>query len=175
MDFWRVTQQILYDFRNRFLISSPRNSILVCFDTRKSLHMQLWCNIYSSALEPHHKCSRMCLWRDVDMQRIIDEPEIVVTDYWQKSSSFTNVIPFAIYDLVWTNHSAIAVLLLSLLWLTHFIPLWTPVVNFLPVIMCYTVFERAWWNFKIYNRNVWVKKNLRHFNVNQMFYGFATL
>ena len=31
--------------------------------------------------ESHHKCSRMCLWRDVDMRRIIDEPEIVVTDY----------------------------------------------------------------------------------------------
>ena len=24
--------------------------------------------------ESHHKCSHMCSWRDVDMQRIIDEP-----------------------------------------------------------------------------------------------------
>ena len=34
--------------------------------------------------ESHHKCSRMCLWRDVDMQRIIDEPEIVVADYLRR-------------------------------------------------------------------------------------------
>ena len=41
----------------------------------------------------------MCLWRDVDMQRIIDEPEIYdgVTDYWQLGSIFTTVIPFAIW------------------------------------------------------------------------------
>ena len=34
--------------------------------------------------ESHHKCNRMCLWRDVDMQRIIDEPENVVTDYLRR-------------------------------------------------------------------------------------------
>ena len=34
--------------------------------------------------ESNHKCSRMCLWRDVDMQRIIDEQEIVVTDYLRR-------------------------------------------------------------------------------------------
>ena len=39
MDSWRVTQQILYDFRNKFLTSSHRNSIIACFDTRRSLHM----------------------------------------------------------------------------------------------------------------------------------------
>ena len=32
-------------------------------------------------MESRHKCSRMCVWRDVDMQRIIGEPEIGVTDY----------------------------------------------------------------------------------------------
>ena len=39
MDSWRVTQQILHDFRNKFLTSSPRNSITACFDTRRSLHI----------------------------------------------------------------------------------------------------------------------------------------
>ena len=38
-DSWRVTQQILYDLRNKFLTSSPRNSIIACFDTGRSLHM----------------------------------------------------------------------------------------------------------------------------------------
>ena len=48
-------------------------------------------------------------------------------------------------------------LLLFLLWLTHFIPLRNKVVNFLPATMCYvyTVSERAWWNFETYdNRNI---------------------
>ena len=46
----------------------------------------------------------MRLWRDVDMQWIIDEPEIVVTiiydgvtDYSQLGSNLTTVIPFAIW------------------------------------------------------------------------------
>ena len=39
MDSWRVTQQILYNFCNKSLTSSPRNSIIACFDTRESLHM----------------------------------------------------------------------------------------------------------------------------------------
>ena len=37
MDSWRVTQQILYGFRNKFLLSSPRNSIIAFFDARRSL------------------------------------------------------------------------------------------------------------------------------------------
>ena len=41
--------------------------------------------------ELHHKCSRKCLWRDVDMQRIIDEPEIVVTDYLQRRNRLLTI------------------------------------------------------------------------------------
>ena len=60
------------------------------------------------------------------------------------------------YDLVLTYHNVVYVLRLFLLWLTFFSSFWTPVVNFLPAIMGYTVSERAWWNFKTYdNRKVW--------------------
>ena len=87
MDSWRVTQQILYDFRNRFLTSGPHNSILACFDTRRYYicnHNVIYTLVRWYLTESHHKCSRMCLWRDVDMQRIIDEPKIVVTDYLRR-------------------------------------------------------------------------------------------
>ena len=61
------------------------------------------------------------------MQRIIDEPEILVTDYLRRRNRLLTIaflqplfpLPF---DLVLTYHSVIAVLLLFLLWLTHFIP-----------------------------------------------------
>ena len=39
MDSWRITQQILYNFRNKFLTSSPRNSIIALFDAWRSLQM----------------------------------------------------------------------------------------------------------------------------------------
>ena len=39
MDSWRITQQILYDFRNKFLTSSPRNSIIALFDAWRSSQM----------------------------------------------------------------------------------------------------------------------------------------
>ena len=41
--------------------------------------------------ESRHKCSRKCLWRDGDMQRIIDEPEIVVTDYLRRRNRLLTI------------------------------------------------------------------------------------
>ena len=58
------------------------------------------------------------------------------------------------YGLVLTYHIIVVVLCLFILWLTHFTPLWTHMVNFLPAIMCYTVSERAWWNFKTHQYNI---------------------
>ena len=105
IDSWRVTQQILNDFRKRFLKFSPCNSIIACFVTSRSLYICNYNVLYTLVrwylTESDHKCSRMCLWRDVDMQRIIDEPEQIiydgVTDYWQMGSSFTTAVPFAIW------------------------------------------------------------------------------
>ena len=45
--------------------------------------------------ESYDKCSRMCLWRDVDMKRIIDEPEIVIIDYLRRCNRLlTNWLQF---------------------------------------------------------------------------------
>ena len=41
--------------------------------------------------ESHHKCNRMCLCRDFDMQRIIDDPEIVVTDYLRRRNRLLTI------------------------------------------------------------------------------------
>ena len=41
--------------------------------------------------ESHPKCSRKCLWRDGDMQRIIDEPEILVTDYLRRRNRLLTI------------------------------------------------------------------------------------
>ena len=49
------------------------------------------------------------------------------------------------------SYSVISMLILFLLWLTHFIPLRTKVVNRLPAVTCNTV---AWGNLETYKRNV---------------------
>ena len=87
MDSWWVTQQILYDFRNRFLNLAHAIRYLHAL-IQEYLYICNY-NVMSALLrwyltESHHKCRRMCLWRDVDMQRIIDKPEIVVTDYLRR-------------------------------------------------------------------------------------------
>ena len=92
---WGTTQRrewILDELRNRFCTIFATDSwylalairylhALIQEDPYICNHDVMYTLVRWYLLESHHKCSRMCLWRDVDMQRIIDESKIVVTDY----------------------------------------------------------------------------------------------
>ena len=92
---WRTTQRrqwIFDELRNRFCTIFATDSwhlalairylhALIQEDPYICNHNAMYTLVRWYLTESHHKCSRMCLWRDVDMQRIIDEPKIAVTDY----------------------------------------------------------------------------------------------
>ena len=95
---WGTTQRrewILDELRNRFCTIFATDSwhlalairylhALIQEDPYICNHNVMYTLVRWYLTESHHKCSRMCLWRDVDMQRIIDEPEIMVTDYLRR-------------------------------------------------------------------------------------------
>ena len=95
---WGTTQRrewILDELRNRFCTIFATDSwhlalairylhALIHVDPYICNHNVMYTLVRWYLTESHHKCSRMCLWRDVDMQRIIDEPKIAVTDYLRR-------------------------------------------------------------------------------------------
>ena len=95
---WGTTQRrewILDELHNRFCTIFATNSshlalairhlhALIQEDPYICSHNVMYTLVCWYLTESHHKCSRMCLWRDVDVQRIIDEPKIVVTDYLRR-------------------------------------------------------------------------------------------
>ena len=95
---WGTTQRrewILDELRNRFCTIFAKDSwplslairylyALIQKDPYICNYNVLYTLVRWYLTESNHKCSRMCLWHDVDMQRIIDELEIVVTDYLRR-------------------------------------------------------------------------------------------
>ena len=93
---WRTAQRrewILDELRNRFCTIFATWHIALAIRYLHALiqegpyicnHNVMYTPVRWYLRESHHKCSHMCLWRDVYMQRIIDEPKLVVTDYLRR-------------------------------------------------------------------------------------------